>query len=62
MFDEIVGQPGESDLRLARMLRIVITEGINDRIGDPTVALRFYRRRAVGKGSLDVLHYGGPVF
>ena len=47
MFDEIVGQPGESDLRLARMLRIVITEGINDRIGDPTVALRFYRRRAV---------------
>ena len=56
-----MGQITESNLRFARVLRIVITEGINDRIGDPAVALRFYRRRAVGKGFLKVLHYRGLV-
>ena len=61
MFDQIVRQIGESNLRFTGVLRIVITERIDYQIGDPAVALRFNRGCAIGKGLLDVLDYGRLV-
>src|SRR5579859_6564323 len=58
MFDQIVRQIDESNLRFTRVLRIVITERIDYQIGDPAVAPRFNRGCAIGKGLLDVLDNG----
>jgi hypothetical protein len=62
MFDQIVRQINESNLRFTGVLRIVITERIDYQIGDPAVVLRFNRGCAIGKGLLDVLDYGPFVF